>query len=103
MAPRILHFAKKKLLWECASKIWAEDFGLADPPSLRLGGLEARKLSIPFMWPTRPGLKESYWTKRLDAFSSRNSQDVSSPKSPTSCPHYRGLHLPSKPPILAPI
>lgn len=28
MAPRILHFAEKKLLWECADGQWTEDLGL---------------------------------------------------------------------------
>lgn len=66
MAPRILHFGKRKLMWECVSQQWAEDFGLADIPWVP--GNQVRPLSMPFMWPPRLGLEEGHQAKRLAAF-----------------------------------
>lgn len=73
MAPQILHFGKKKLIWECVSQRRAEDFGLAEIPIERRierpSRFEARSSSMPFMWPSRPGLEEEgHQAKRLTAF-----------------------------------
>lgn len=50
MAPRILHFGRKQLTWECVNGYWAECRGLADIP---MGGeiREARASAMPFIWP----------------------------------------------------
>lgn len=69
MAPRILHFGKHKLMWECVSRRWAEDSGLADIPSQRPARREARPASMPFMWPSKSDLEDAgQKEKRLAAF-----------------------------------
>lgn len=73
LAPRILHFGQRELLWECVSKFCAEDCGLAD---LDPGdeGLEflTRSASMRFIWPLRQSLEqerqEGSFIKRLTAF-----------------------------------
>lgn len=68
MAPRILHFGKHKLVWECASQICAEDLGHTDIKS-EASGVEIRASAMPFIWPTRPGSENGrHQAERLTAF-----------------------------------
>lgn len=69
MAPRILHFGEEQLVWECVSKYWAEDSGLADHETSIARVLKSRRSAMPFIWPPKPGLEEGdLATDRLTAF-----------------------------------
>lgn len=69
MAPRILHFSKRKLLWECVSHRWSEDYEFNNAYEWRSRYVDPRDAAIHFMWPQRSELEnETRRAERISAF-----------------------------------
>lgn len=69
LSPRILHFGKQKLVWECVSRNWGEHKGFSGRPSDGFDAIRTRAYAMPFIWPSKLDLeKDSHQVKRPDAF-----------------------------------